>query len=330
MLRRLLLGTLLAAGVAAPARAAGIDAALPAETESVVYVNVRQVIDSELVKKYALGQIKQMMAGNDEVQKQLKDLGIDPLTDIDKVTFGSWGKDKDDMLAVGVIRGKFDPTKLMAAAEAQAKTNADKIAVVQEGDYRLVRITVEKQPKPFFAAVADETTVIAGNDKKLVAKTLTGFKAKAKSALKKDLAALLSKQDEKASMFAVSLVEGKEIKLPPLDNLPGGLDGKKVGEQLAKLKTVAIAVNLTADVSLAINMGMATADAADDFGETVDKAVGAVKSLLPFVTGNKPNLKPLGEEVKKSLKSKVDKTDVTLVLKLTADAIGQAAGGGDD
>lgn len=329
MLRRLLLGTVLAAGVVSPARAAEIDAVLPAETESVVYVNVRQVIDSELVKKYALGQIKQMMAGNDEVQKLLKDLGVDPLKDIDKVTLGSWGKTPEDMQAVGVVRGKFDPTKLFAAAEAQAKANADKVAIVKEGEYQLVKITVEKQPKPFFAAAVDESTIVVGNDKKLVAKTLTGIKDKAKPAVKKELAALLLKQDEKASMYAVGLVDGKNLTLPPLDNLPGGLDAKKIGEQLANLKNMAVAVKLTKDISLEVNLGMADADAADDFGATVDNLVGIVKGLLPLLSNQNANLKPLADEVKKTLQSKVEKTDVTLVLKLTADAIGTATGTGD-
>ena len=38
---------------------------LPEATESVLFVNVRQVIDSEVVKKFALGQIKQALQGND-------------------------------------------------------------------------------------------------------------------------------------------------------------------------------------------------------------------------------------------------------------------------
>ena len=61
MFRRALVGAVLAAGLAAPARAAEVDPLLPAETESVMFVNVRQVLDSDLVKKYALGQIKQAL-----------------------------------------------------------------------------------------------------------------------------------------------------------------------------------------------------------------------------------------------------------------------------
>src|SRR5262245_42187139 len=110
MFRRLLVGAVLAAGLAAPARAAEVDPLLPAETESVLVVNVRQVLESELIKKYALGQIKQSLEGND-AQETLKKLGLDPLKDVDRLTVGSWGKDKDDVNVVAVVRGKFDPVK---------------------------------------------------------------------------------------------------------------------------------------------------------------------------------------------------------------------------
>ena len=153
MFRRLLLGAVLTAGLTASARSAEIDNLLPAETESVMYLNVRQIIDSDLVKKYALGQIKQMLAGNEEAQRMLKDLGLDPLKDIERVTVGIWGKGPEDMQTIAVIRGAFDKDKLIEAAKKEAKNNGDKIAVVKEGEYELVKYTDEKQPKPFFAGV---------------------------------------------------------------------------------------------------------------------------------------------------------------------------------
>ena len=128
---RWLFAAALLAVAAAPVRAAEIDVLLPAETESVMFVNVRQVLDSDLVKKYALGQIKQALQGND-AQKMLKGLGLDPLKDIDRVTIGSWGKGPEDMQAVAIVRGKFDPEKVLNAARDQAGKNADKMAIVEE------------------------------------------------------------------------------------------------------------------------------------------------------------------------------------------------------
>ena len=114
MLRRLFLAATLTAGLtmSAPARAAEIDTLLPSETESVVFINVKQILASGIVKKYALGQLKQTIESNEDAQRMMKDLGIDPMKDIDRVTAGTWGKDKDDMKVVAIVRGKFDPTKL--------------------------------------------------------------------------------------------------------------------------------------------------------------------------------------------------------------------------
>ena len=331
MLRRLILGAVAVLGVgplAPTARAAELDMPAPKETESIVFVNVRQMIDSPLVKKYALGQVKQMMAGNDEVQKTLKDLGLDPLKDIDRVTLASWGKGPEDTQAVGVVKGTFDPVKLFDAAKKAADKDGDKVAIVNDGAVKLVKFTVENQPKPFYLTVADDNTIVAGNDKALVTKSLLAVREKAKPEIKKDLAKLLLKQDEKASMYAVALVDGSSITIPPNVNIPG-VESEKLAKQLEKLKNFAMSLNLTDDVNLELNMGMADADGASAFGDTVSGLIGTVKGFIPLVTGQQPQLKPLTDEINKTLKSSVKGDVVQLSLKLSAEAIGKASGQGD-
>lgn len=328
MARRLFAAALLLVAAAAPVRAAEVDALLPAETESVLFVNVRQILDSDLIKKYALGQIKQALQGND-AQKMLKDLGLDPLKDVDRVTVGSWGKGPEDMEAVAIVRGKFDPEKLFAAAKEQASKNADKMAIVEEGKYKLVKITNENQPKPFYVAVADEKTIVGANDKKLTTSILAAAeKGASKPSLKKELAALVLKQDEKASVFACGLMEGKVENVPGLNNIPG-VNPEKFQKGLEQLKTFAMTMRLTDEVGLEVVMGMKTADAADDFGGEISNLIGTAKGFLPLLTQNQPNLKPLVDEVGNTLKSKIKDKDVLINLKLTAEAIGKATGAGD-
>lgn len=328
MTRRLFAAALLAVVVAAPVRAAEVDVLLPAETESVLFVNARQILDSDLVKKYALGQIKQALQGND-AQKMLKDLGLDPLKDIDRVTVGSWGKGPEDMEAVAIVRGRFDAEKLFAGAKDQASKNADKIAIVEEGKYKLVKVTNENQPKPFYIAVADEKTIVGANDKKLTVAILKAAeKGTTKPSLKKELAALILKQDEKASVFACGLMEGKIDQVPGLDQIPG-VNPEKFRKGIEKLSTFAMTIRLTDEVGLEVVMGMKDADAADDFGGEINNLIGTAKGFLPLLTMNQPNLKPLVDEVSKTLKSKVKDKDVSIALKVTAESIGKATGGGD-
>jgi hypothetical protein len=310
---------------AASARAAEVDPLLPAETESIFFVNVRQALDSDIVKKNFLGQLKQVLKG-DDAQKTLNELGLNPLTDIDRLIVGSWGKDKDDMQGVAVLRGKFDPEKLFKAATAAAAKESEKISVVEAGDYKLIKFT--NDGKTFFAAVANEKTIVAGSDKKLVVAAMEASQKGTKPAIKKELAALLLKMDEKATMFACGLTEGKVGELPPI-NIPG-VDGDALAKQLGNVQNVSMTFRITEDVSLDISMGMKDGDSADELGKAVDQLINTAKTFLPLVAGQQPKLKPLADELGKNLKSKVKDKDVVLMLKLSADAISKAAAGEDD
>ena len=328
MIRRLILAGVAAVGLTNTVTAAELDAPLPKETESIIFLNVRQILDSQLIKKYAIGQIKQMLAGNDEAQKAMKDLGLDPLKDIDRVTIGSWGKTKDDAQIVGTIKGNFDPVKLFDAAKKAAAKDGDKISIISEGEVKLVKLTIENQPQPFYLTVADENTIVMGNDKKLVTTGLIALREKAKPEIKKDLAKLLLKQDEKASMYVVGLVQPNSINLPPGVDIPG-VDKDKLVEQLEKLRNLTIAVRLTDDVSLEVNAGMTDADAAEEFSKTVSGAIETIKGFIPLITGQQPQLKPLTDELSQTLKASAKDDAVKIQLKLTAESIGKASGQGD-
>ena len=328
-LSRLSAGLLAAAAVAAPGRAAEIDPILPAETESVVAVNLRQIIDANLVKKYVLGQLKQAMAGND-MAKQLSELGLDPLKDIDRVSVGSWGEGEDGN-AVFVVRGRFDLEKMFAAAEAKAKTDGDKVKILTEGKYKLVQVTIDNVPKPAFFTFADDKTIVGSLDKKMAVAAADVAKAGGKPQLAKELAALVLKQDEKASLFACAVVAKDRFKgLPP--GVGGGIPGvdtAKLGEQLKSLRSYAMTLRLTDDVSLELDAGMADTESANEFGGSLSQLIGTAKGFLPLVAGMQPNMKPLIDELNNTLKSSVKDKDVTLSLKLSGDAIGKAAGSGD-
>ena len=324
---RPLLGLVLMAGLAAPVRSAEVDAQLPAESEAVLLVNVRQILESELVKKYALGQIQQALQGAD-AKKMMEKIGVDPLKDIERITVSFWGKDPKDMNGFGVIRGKFDPEKLFKTVEEFAKNEPTKAEIISEGTYKLVKVTPEKEgSKPVYLSVADEKTILAGSNSKMVAAGLAAAGKGGKSKLKKELAAVILAQDEKASLFICGLTDGK-VDVPPGLNIPG-VDGAKLAKQLETMKSASLTLRLTADVGLDIGMGMKDADAADDFANTVDGLIGTAKAFLPLLAGQQPAAKPLVDEVTKSLKSKVKDTDVTISLKVTADAIGKMVGAGE-
>src|SRR5262245_27005055 len=134
-LSRLIMGAAMVVGLANTARAADPDKLLPADTDTIAMVNLRQIIDSDIIKKYALEQIKQFLDGQDAKQL-LGDLGLDPLKDVERIVVGSvetqYKKDAQPKFLI-IVHGKFDPQKLFKTAEGLAKTKGDQFAMVKDG-----------------------------------------------------------------------------------------------------------------------------------------------------------------------------------------------------
>src|SRR5215470_9034222 len=100
---------------ALPARAADAVKYLPDDTQAVVSFNVRQFLDSALVKKANLDKALERDAG---AQNVLKDLGLKPLKDVERVLFARGASDEASAV---IFQGTFDPAKLHAKAEAVLK-----------------------------------------------------------------------------------------------------------------------------------------------------------------------------------------------------------------
>jgi hypothetical protein len=315
------LGAALAVVLAAPAaRAAEVDKLIPADADTVVYVNVRQIIDSEIIKKFALEQMRQTLQGN-EAQKFLKELGLDPLKDIDKVIIGASGKDQNDMKALVIVRGKFDPDRLYKAAEAQTRKDADRFSLIKDG----ADVMFKYQPddgNPVYGTVVNDTTVVVGTDRKLVSAALAAATADKRPAVSRDLATLVGRMDDKASFWAVAIVKGK------LDNLriPGAAGNQDIQGQIGKMDNVTLVVRVTKDVALDVTLGMADDAAADELGKTIEDGLQQIKGLLPFLAANEPRMKPL-VEVGRSLKSTTKGRSITISARMAGDAIAQMLGG---
>jgi hypothetical protein len=305
-------------GTAAPtARAAEVDKLLPADSEYVVAVNVRQIVDSEIIKKYALGQIKDFLAGAD-AQKFLKDLGLDPLKDIDRIVVGASGTDQNDFKALAVIRGKFNPEKLYQAADAQTKKDPDHFSLVKDGADVMFKFQPDNGT-PGYGTVINDTTLVVSTDKKLVSAALAASNGDKKPAINKDLAALVSRMDDKSSLYLCALTKDKlnKLKLPPGGGAPPNLQ-----KQLGRLDSITAAVRVSADINFEISLGLADENAADEMGKDVDDGIQQIRGLAPILVANNPQMKPLAEAAK-SLKSSVKGKNVNITGKLPGDAIGQ-------
>lgn len=324
---RTLLGAALVAGALASAptaRAAEPDKLLPPESDLVAIVNLKQILDSEIVKKYALEQIKQTLDGQD-AKKLLTDLGLDPLKDVDKVIAASMETkfgNQAEAKYVLIVHGKFDAEKMYKTAEAASKTNGDKFQMVKDGSTVMFKVQPDNGQPPMYATVVNDKTVVAASEKKLITAALAADAAGKPAPLKKELADLIQKADDKASVVAVSLLKGKldEVKLPGGGNLPVKLD--KFEKVLPAMEAVTVTVKIGADINLDVVIGMKDEDTAGDMRNALDDLMKQVKPLAQFAGAADPRLKPLTgilDSVKIGSKNK----DVTVSGKVAGADIGK-------
>jgi hypothetical protein len=321
----MMLGAALLAGLCVSnARAAEPDKLLPADTDMVILVNVKQILESEIVKKYALEQLKQALEGQD-AKKLLTDIGLDPLKDIETVVAASVdtkfqaGAEPQYLL---IVHGKFDAEKLYKTAEAESKKNADKFQLVKDGNTVMFKVQPDNGQPPMYATVVNEKTIVAASEKKLVTAALNADSAGKPPALKnKELADLIKKADEKASVVVLSLVKGKldEVKIPGGGNLPVKLD--KFDKLIPQMESVNLTVKIGADVVLDITIGMKDEETANDMRNALDDLMKQVKPLAQFAGAADPRLKPL-TGILATVKIGSKNKDVTFGGKITGDDIG--------
>lgn len=317
LLVRPALGLALAAVVAAgaPTRAAEPDKLLPADTDVVMAMNFKQALGSDIVKRYALENLKQTLQGND-AQKLLRELGLDPLKDIDRVVVGMSGKDETDFKYLVVVHGTFDAEKLYKAAEAQTRKDADHFALVKDGKDVMFKYTPDTG-NPLYGTVVDEKRVILSGDKKGIADALA-VPASGKANLSREMITLVKGMDDKSTLWVAALASGRLDKV----KLKGPAANPGVQNTLGNLRHATLVVRVEKDVDLNIGLGMKDNDAAEEAGKTVDELLQTVKGALPFLAANDPKLKPLVAS-SKTLKSEVRDRTVVITGKLAGAAIGE-------
>jgi hypothetical protein len=299
--------------VSLPARAAELDRYLPADSQIVINVNVRQLLDSELVKTQALEMLREALKSVDQAEEILKDLGFDPFKDLDRVVIAAPG-DKEPDRGLLIVRGRFDPAKIKAKAEDVAKTHDEILRIVKIPDGKGGNLTVwqvspPETPTPLFVSLADGNTLVASAGKDYVVDALRKFGRKEPVSLKdKEFEGLLKTLDDKQSLSfaAVSAAIGKSV-------LAGA--GGQAGDALTKITALGGGVTLSEDIKVEIVVSAKNAAEAKEFRDTADSGIKLALGLLAAMSQGaeaNPGLE-LALEVVKGLKIQVK--DKTIILK---------------
>jgi len=306
------LGLLLAVLTTGPSQAAEIDRYLPDDTEAVVTFNVRQALDSPLIKKNGLEAAKEALKSLDEVNSILIDLGFDPFKDLDRMVIASpGGNDKDKGLII--VHGRFDLDKFKAKGEEAAKDHPDelkihKIADGQGGQLTVYEVNVAEVPTPLFVSLASKNTVLVSPGKDYVVEAL---KRKDKPTLKnKDLQGLLEKMDPKQS-WSMAVVRSAWDKAELPDAIKSGLDD---------LEAVGGGITIGDDINLELAGSAKNAQAAKEISRTVNDYLTKGLGILALIAGQEKKFAPAVDIVKTIRCNARDKT-VILKAQLSAEVL---------
>ncbi len=322
--RRLGAGTLALALVSlasAAARAAEdvtpIDKLLPNDTEMVITVKVKAIFDSPIAQKTGLTDtVKQALESVDEVQSVLKELNLNPLTDIDQVTVAVCsGSDPDKGLMI--VRGRFDVDKFKAKAEEAAKDYKDILTIHKSpdgmgGQHTVYEVATGSQS--VFVAFAGKTTIVAGAAKDYVLDALDKETGKRTTKLKsKEVQELLGRLDPKL-MIAVAVPAKTIADNPQVPDL--------AKPYLEKMTDVVFGVEFDKDVKARLVVTAIKASDAASLKDTLSKGVNQATALLAVVVNDQPQLEPVLDIVK-SIKPKLKDRTIVIDAAVSGDLVEQ-------
>jgi hypothetical protein len=228
MVRRVVLVALLLV-LGGPAVAAEIDKYLPDDTNGLIALNVRQLVDSPLFKKSYLPVLQKELKAKPELQKQLQDLGIDPFRDADRLLLAiAESCEPQSGPAVpgifAIVHGRLDPTRVHATLAQIATFAPQALRVHKTGTGSVYELTGDG--RSLFFALPDRTTVVFAARKEPVATALDRATGKKKLQLvHKDVEKLIAKTDGKQALWLVA-TGGTALEFEPVSG-PAGKPARK-------------------------------------------------------------------------------------------------------
>jgi hypothetical protein len=284
------------------ASAADVTAYLPANTDVVVTVQVRQIADSELGKKVGAELLKELLGAVKQAAAAVEASGLDLLKDFEVITVGIDIDHLDPPKPFALFEGKFDAKKVEASMSKYAKDHREQLSAITVGGRAAYKLPGNKSNETMFAAILDDTKlVVAGSEE-----DLTGaFKAAAgdrKPVISKDLANLLSTAKSTAPIFARAWVKGKltELKVP----------NEKLQAQVQKVDWATAAITVTKDVAITLTINGQDEAGAKLLSDLFGATIGLIRLQLAAAAEDQPELTPLRDLLKATRVAPVGKTVV--------------------
>ena len=198
------------------------DKLLPADTDAVVTVNLKALLDAPAIKTHALAEIKKGFEQNVHVAVVLSLAGLDPFKDLDRITLAIVKPHEPAVLVI--VRGRFNMAQFQGVLDSGVKLDPKKYAVAE---YRSIKVYQGKDGYGWYGALLDKKTLVISQQDVMVKNAIDQSLAKTPTKLSKELAASLAKVDEKQSIW-FALAATKAVK----DAVRSHPDGKHIADKL--------------------------------------------------------------------------------------------------
>jgi hypothetical protein len=309
-LRRLQMGLIAGAvlALAMPVRAADVDKYLPDDTEVVVVLNAKQLLDAPLVKKHFLEHIRALIKSSDEAAKILESVGFDPFKDLTSIT-GAMSTLGSEAKGLIITHGEFDRAKFEAKADEMAKDKSDTFKAHKEGNHKVYEVKGEKS---VFVAVVDKTTIVASPEKQSVLDAFARGEGKKKGMVKKEIQDLIEKANAKQSLwFAATAQAFLKSELA---------SDERAKKNLEKMDNMT--AGFTVDKGVLFTLAIATKSAANakELAEEIKEGLNQAKGILALLADQNKQIAPLVDTVG-NLRVNTEGSTITLKSEVSEEII---------
>jgi hypothetical protein len=303
-----LLATLL---TATSACAADVDPYVPDDARLVAHVNLRQLLDAPLMQKHALAELHAALQEHAHIAGALQAAGLDPFRDLEGITLaGLPGKQAFDGLAI--VRGRFDTTRVRAAAERFARERPDELTIHPQDGLTVYKVVSHgATERTVFAVLLDSRVLVLSPNRETVI-AAARRDGKRTPALTKDLGALVAKMDDRQTAWLAAVIT-EDVRAELARSLLGR-------EKAGHVKSVTGTFEVTEDILAEFHIHTTSPHTASD----LRKMLEGVKALTAFALANNQKLAgqgPLLSEVVRSVKISANGGTVTGRAKIAASQI---------
>lgn len=299
----------LVVGFTGLAQAVPPDALLPDDAEMVLAVNVRSLSSSPFFRTYLHDLAKDFLSRGEPIARVWQALAIDPLADVTTLVVAGRASFSVERYLI-VLRGRFEPEKVRAAANSWIGKNPTALTIHKE-EGRLV-YEFKAGLSSLFVCLLDSDTLILARTRGDVDEAIAKKQGKRKPALNQALTKLLSQTNGQGTVWLAALTSPglkKELATSP-----------EMEKLVAGIGNIQGSITMGDDCAMQVVIGTADAKTAGELRQFAE----AVKAILSLAAMDHKTHAPLLSTLVAGLQATNGPDGVTLGGKVTKEQIEKA------